>query len=132
MIHLLHLVRDRCVTNPLLLLGILHFNAWIAWCYIAIPWRLRCIRRRCGGGNIAPSGQVRQTEIFVACCGITHLFTIGTLFWPFLDWPAVFWGEFTGWMSWKMVRLLLATEDDLVRLILDTKRLKESVERHEA
>lgn len=131
-LNILHLVRDRCVTNPFLLVGILQFNAWIAWCYIDIPRRLQRIRRRCGGGNVAPNGQVRQAAVFVACCGITHVLTMGTLFFPFLDWPAVFWGNFTGWMSWKMVRLLAATEDDIVRLVLDTQRLKESVERHEA
>ena len=116
--HLFHLVRDRCVTDPWQLLALVTGNAWIAYSYLRIPVVLRRISWRLP--LLAPGRrEIRGFALFVASCGVTHLFTVAVLFLPSLDLTATAWMYWTGFISWLVARRLKQAEAAIIQAIDD-------------
>lgn len=120
------LVRARCITSPALLIAILAYNLWIARSYIPIGWRLMRLRKH-AGGHIFKRGEVRLLAVFVASCGILHALMTCILFFPILDWPAVAWGFWTGFISARARKVLAEGEGDLLGFVIGFRELHRRV-----
>lgn len=124
-------LRARCVTSPALLVWVLVYNLWIARSYLPIGWRLMRLRSR-AGGHIFQHGEVRLLAVFIASCGVTHVFVAAALFFPVLDWPAVVWGVWTGLVSARARRTFARSETQLLGFLLGYRRLYKKVHGVEA
>lgn len=111
-------VRPHCVTSPWLLVAMVATNGWIAYSYLRIPRIIKRILREVGYPRIVLPGapEAYGTAIFIASCGVTHLFSVAVLFCPSLDWLAISWALWTGGISWWTARRLHKAE----RLIIAT------------
>lgn len=127
MFSLLHLVRDRCVTDPWLLAAILLTNLWIAGSYLAIPAALDRIRSAAGPGAPA-AAELRWASMFIRSCGMTHLFGVAVLFAPGLDWPASAWALWTAAISWFTYLRLRAARRDLAAALTAARALAERLD----
>lgn len=128
MTDLLRFVRPQCIADWRYLVGFVLMSAWIAVSYLRIPATLRRILRQVGG-QVLGGGEVRGFAVFVASCGITHLFAIAVLFAPSLDWLALLWLGWTGMVSWKTASLISGREQVIVRAILDAHELETRISR---
>lgn len=116
-------VRDRCVTSPALLVALVLGNAIVAAAYLYIPRLLDGIVREVGPG--APGAtEIRGTARFVRSCGCTHVASIGVLFWPGLDWPAIVVLAATGAVSVAFAVRLRAHHREIVRELRAARELR--------
>lgn len=124
--NLIQLIRHQCISDWRYLIGYILMSAWIATSYLWIPAILWRILRQVGG-KVLGGGEVRGFAIFVASCGVTHIFGIAILFFPSLDWIALLWLAWTAVLSWQTARLISGREQVIVRAILDARELETRV-----
>jgi len=116
-------VRDRCITSIPLLVALVVGNALIAACYLYIPAVLDRIARAIGSDSPG-FHEIRGTARFVRACGFTHVASIAVLFWPGLDWPAVFVLALTGVVSAAFAARLHAHYREIIRELEAARELR--------
>lgn len=116
-------IRERCVTSPWILLGVVLGDLAIAVVYLWIPIMLFRVLRAVGG-TITGGPTIRGFARFVGACGVTHVLGIVVLFAPNADWIRVGWLVWTAAISWQTAIVLKRAEPAVIAALRDRKKLE--------